>query len=201
MFVFFFQTIWQILFSTQSASDKGTLFQLKNLVNRSAVPTDPGSNMKAAEDFFLTVLYAHIISAAEAIEQRIGAIDVRDLSKVIVSNYTLLPVFDQKKVMNFKDDKVFLYACETLTLGLFWLGLYDATKEADGNRIFQYCRVLLIIFKSTRHPNYAKKWYICYFSFRICVRRGKRPNFCGQGALTPKVTLVATCPVISIWSI
>lgn len=145
-----------MLFSTQSSGDKGTLYQLKNLVNRSAVPKDPGANMKAAEDFLLTVLNAHIIAAAETVEKHIGDVGVKELAKVIVSNYVLLPVLDAKKVPR-SVDKVYLYACETLTLGLLWLGFYDAIKEGDGNRIMRYWRFLLVIFKSTRHPNYAKE--------------------------------------------
>ena len=47
--------------------EKGTLYQLKNLLNRSAVPTDPGNNMKAAEDFLKIVLNAHIFVAAKTI--------------------------------------------------------------------------------------------------------------------------------------
>lgn len=54
-------------------------------------------------------------------------------------------------------DMVHLYACETLTLGLLWLGFYDAIKEGGGERILRYWRFLMIIFKSTNHPNYAKE--------------------------------------------
>ena len=40
------------LYKRNSSIDKGTLYQLKNLINRSAVPIDPKDNMQAAEDFF-----------------------------------------------------------------------------------------------------------------------------------------------------
>ena len=36
------------------------MFQLKNLINQSAVPLDLQDNMKAAEDFLL-LLHAHVI--------------------------------------------------------------------------------------------------------------------------------------------
>jgi len=59
--------IWVLLFSKQSAVEKGTLYQLKNLINRTAVPTEPDTNLKAAEDFLLAVLHAHIFAAAQTV--------------------------------------------------------------------------------------------------------------------------------------
>ena len=63
-----FQVIWKRLFSKNSAAEKGTLYQLKNLLHRSAVPLDPGDNINAAEDFLQVVLHAHIVAAAETIQ-------------------------------------------------------------------------------------------------------------------------------------
>ena len=45
------QVIWQNLLNESSSSDKGTLWQLRNLISHSAVPKDPSKNVKAAEDF------------------------------------------------------------------------------------------------------------------------------------------------------
>ena len=42
----------------------GTLYQIRNLLHRTVVPIDPG-NMKAAEDFLLLVLHAHVVAAAK----------------------------------------------------------------------------------------------------------------------------------------
>ena len=57
--------IWNRLYSTSSLCDKGTLFQLRNLIHRSAVGKDPSKNMKAFEDFLLVVLSLYLITAAE----------------------------------------------------------------------------------------------------------------------------------------
>lgn len=62
-----FQVIWKCLFNKTSAAEKGTLYQLKNLLHRSAVPLDPGDNMKDAEDFLQLVLHGYIVAAAETI--------------------------------------------------------------------------------------------------------------------------------------
>ena len=60
--------MWQILHSVKSAKEMGSLYQMHNLINRSSVPKDPGDNMKAAKDFMQLVLYAHIVAAAETVE-------------------------------------------------------------------------------------------------------------------------------------
>ena len=41
-------------------SDQGTLSQIKNLLHRTVVPSDPSENMKGTEDFLLMVLHAHV---------------------------------------------------------------------------------------------------------------------------------------------
>jgi len=55
------------MFSKKSSAEKGTLYQLKNLLHRISVPNDPGENMKAAEDFLLVVLHGHVVAAAKTI--------------------------------------------------------------------------------------------------------------------------------------
>jgi len=55
------------MFSKKSSAEKGTLYQLKNLLHRTTVPNDPGENMKAAEDFLLVVLHSHVVAAAKTI--------------------------------------------------------------------------------------------------------------------------------------
>ena len=39
--------------------------QIRHLLHRSAVPMDPQTNMKAAEDFLLLLLHAHTVAAAK----------------------------------------------------------------------------------------------------------------------------------------
>ena len=67
-----------LLFSKKSALEKGTMYQLKNLINRTAVPTE---NLKAAEDFLLVVLHAHIVAASKAVVSRNNIASVGELTK------------------------------------------------------------------------------------------------------------------------
>lgn len=109
-------------------------------------------------------MHAHIIAATETIQSYGVATSVDELANAIVTNYIILPVSNAKEVQN-SVDKVYLYACEALTLGLLWLGFYDAIREGDGDRILQYWRFLIIIFKSTNHPNYAKEAVILLYQY------------------------------------
>lgn len=43
--------------------DAGTLYQLRNVINRRNITKDPSSNVSACEDFFLTTVHAHVLSA------------------------------------------------------------------------------------------------------------------------------------------
>ena len=52
------------MYSASSGSDGGTLFQLRNLVNRRNVRVDPSDDVNSSEDFLLTVVEGHILAAA-----------------------------------------------------------------------------------------------------------------------------------------
>jgi len=120
------------LFFNKLAADKATLYQLKNLLNRTAVPADPGDNMKASEDFLLVVLHSHVIAAARVALSGETANDVASLAKKIVDRYVCIRVPSPSAVQTKSDDGVYSYTTELLTLGLLWLNFYDSVKEGDG---------------------------------------------------------------------
>ena len=62
--LFCVQVIWNRLYNTSSGMDAGTLFQIRNLINRRNVVKDPTNNVAASEDFILLVIEAHILSTA-----------------------------------------------------------------------------------------------------------------------------------------
>lgn len=61
------QVIWKWLYSKQSSTEMGTLYQLKNTINITNVPSDPKDNLDACKDFLGVVLEAHIVAAAKTI--------------------------------------------------------------------------------------------------------------------------------------
>lgn len=56
--------MWKRLYSKKTCTDRGTLYQLRNLIHRTAIKADPSKNMKATEDFVTVVLHGYIIAGA-----------------------------------------------------------------------------------------------------------------------------------------
>ena len=55
------------IFQKVQCVERGTLFQVKNLLYQSSVPADPGDDRKAAKDFLLVVLHSYIVAAAKLV--------------------------------------------------------------------------------------------------------------------------------------
>ena len=55
---------WRQLYKYTSSQDGGTLFQLRNLINRRNVIKNVKNDMNATEDFFKDVGISHIVAAA-----------------------------------------------------------------------------------------------------------------------------------------
>ena len=123
--------------------------------------------MKAAEDFLQLVMYAHIVTAAKTILGYNFTSSIGELAKVILANYVLLPELTADAGQPVSEDKVNLYACETLTLSLLWHGFYYSIKEANGDRMIRYWRFLLIVFKP---PNYAKEAILLLMQYLFSER-------------------------------
>ena len=127
--------IWQRLYNISSGTDKGTLFYLKVLLKRSAVPEDISSNDAAAEDFLQLVVTVHVFLAANVIHDDQHDAAVRSLANMIIDSFVNLKPCKKKE--NTHDDGIQEYAKELLTLGFFWHGFHDACREGDGERIMQ----------------------------------------------------------------
>lgn len=133
--------------------EKGTLYQLRNLLNLTSVPLEPEKNMKASEDYLLLLLHAHVIVAAKTILSfnPDASESLSYMGKSIVNTYLLLPGCTTAT------DGVNIYAREVLTLALLWHAFHDATREGDGDRIILSWKIMLHLFKATRHKNYYKE--------------------------------------------
>ena len=145
----------------KSGQETGTMYQVKNLLNRTSVPLDPKKNMNASEDFLLLLLHAHVIAAAKGILSYdfTESESLTYVARSIVNSHVLLPESfpDQPAQEQDQVDGVNLYARELLTLSLVWHFFHDATREGDGDRIILCWKILLPIFKATNHRNYAKE--------------------------------------------
>ena len=136
------------------------MYQLRNLINRTSVPTDPQANMNSAEDFLLLLLHAHCVAAAKTILDYNPMDSAIHLADAIVVNYVQLPSATLRSTHNQSPvckDRVHLYAMDLLSLSLIWHGFHDAIREGDGERILRYWKILVVVFKSSNKHNYAKE--------------------------------------------
>ena len=155
--------------------DGGTLYQLRNLINRRNVVKDPSSNVTACEDFFLHVVEAHIVTACmttfgmssvddspstDLFPDASDELDPEQRKAVLM--LAIQEVMDECVDLSLEpqerqcdDDGVFAYACDVLSLGLLYMEFSDAIREGDGERIIRCWRYLLLIFKATGRTNYS----------------------------------------------
>lgn len=135
------------------------------------MPSDPEKNMNSCEDFLLLLLHAHVVEAGRVMQLQNPTNSVFQLAKSVVDNFVRFPNMTDVPTAEC-DDGVYVYATELLSLSLLWHGFHDAIKEADGDRILRYWKLLYIVFKNTSHRNYAKEainllmQYNCTFSER-----------------------------------
>ena len=100
-------------------------------------------------------IFSHIIAAARMLCSLSNIESVEYLAKCVVATFMKFP--ENEPSEDVATDHVHLYFLEVITLGLLWHGFYDATKEADGERVLWYWKFLLILFKATNHFNYANR--------------------------------------------
>ncbi len=170
--------IWKRLYKGSSNKDAGTLYQLRNLVNRRNVVKDPSKRVAACEEFFLLVAEAHILAAAMEVfemsslqdrpSMQLFTEESRELDPQQRRNIFLSGI--QKIVHRFIDltspgsptsrsgldgDHVCAYAREILSLGALLMEFNDAIREGDGLRILRCWRFFLPLFKAADRTNYS----------------------------------------------
>lgn len=59
---YIFKVYWSAMYSCSSSQEGGTLYQLRNLIDRRNVIKDVRNDMNATEDFFEAVGISHIIA-------------------------------------------------------------------------------------------------------------------------------------------
>ena len=75
--------IWKYLFKESSFKEVGTLYHLRNVLQRTNVVHDPKNDYNACSDFFQTIVEGHVIAATM---EAFGMDTVNDTPK-----HTLLP--------------------------------------------------------------------------------------------------------------
>ena len=172
-----------MLFSGTSSQEGGTLFQLRNLINRRNVVTKVKTDMNATEDFFEVITAGHIVAVTlhtcgmTNLEDtpRIPPFDVNIDELSPHQKWLLLSTFIRgilehhvkptmeieglqgkaRKRRKGESDHVWEYACVVLSTALFMAEFKDAVKEGDGIRVDRVWKYLLLFFRSSGKTKYA----------------------------------------------
>lgn len=193
------QVIWKRLYSCSSGIDGGTLYQLRNLINRRNVTKDPATNVSACEDFFIHVVEVHILSVFMT-AFKMSSLDDKPSTEIFPSDLTegnasvrqtcLLNAIQcvlhdhvdmsicdaEQKVKERDDDHILSYARDVLSLGLFYMEFQDAVKEGDGERILRCWHYLLLVFKASGRSNYSVEAFtlLAQYHFTFSERMRKQ---------------------------
>ena len=164
--------------------ERGTLYQIRNLINRRNVKKAPKSDVNASEDFLEVVVTGYIVAAAMAYlgmsslsdlpKESIISHDVwmeddavrwnilHDIAKHIVDKYIDLstefkaPTPKPQPGQPAKSEgEVLEYSREVLSLGLLFFEFKDAVREGDGDRVLVVWKYFLLLFKASGRKNYA----------------------------------------------
>lgn len=157
--------------------ERGTLYQLRNLLNRRNVKASPKSDVNASEDFIEVIISGYILAAVmthlgmssitDLPDERIVSHDIwmeddsvrysvlMDIASHIVEEHVDLSTTYYKKTSKKQDSTVYEYSCELLSLGLLLLDSKDAVREGDGDRKVLQWKYFMLIFRATGHANYA----------------------------------------------
>ena len=160
--------------------EKGTLYQLRNLLDRRNVSKHPKSNVNAAEDFLEAVVIGHILTAvmshlgmASSNDRPSSSLISHDLwmeddtergrilsaiSASIVEKYVDLATAFKTQPQKSKEKSegtVYDYACEVISLALLYLDMKDSVREGDGDRIILVWKYLMLLYRASGRKNYA----------------------------------------------
>ncbi len=164
------------MYSYNSSGDHGTLYQVRNKLNRTNVVKSPKKDVNACEDFIEIVTDSLVVVAALATFQLKSATDTPVESFLPTDIWTLsdserrecLIKLCEKvndKFVHFSyntsvrvstgDDQVCEYSVQLLRLGCFYMEFKDSIREGDGERVLRCWKYMIPIFLASGNRNYA----------------------------------------------
>ena len=165
--------------------ERGTLYQLRNLINRRNIVKKVKNDMNACEDFFELVVTGHVIACAM---QLLGMSSINEIPSsmviqspedvwmkddserksilmevatlVVEQNIDLSTTFSDSQSSELAKqshaaDSVYAYSCEVLSLGLLFLEFKDSIRQGDGDRDLIVWKYFLLLFKASKRTNYS----------------------------------------------
>ena len=151
--------IWKYFLSEKSAAEHGTLYQLRNLINQSNVPTKPKKNFDACSDFFVQVINSLLFVASMDFLQMESLNDTPSAS--ILPNAERLWAESKEKRTEILEELCGNIIDQVVSFNLHeeeakeHMEFCDAIREGDGERVLRCWKFLLPIFKNSGRKNYS----------------------------------------------
>ena len=192
--------IWKFFYSYQSASEHGTLYQLRNKLNRTNVVKTPKKDVNACEDF-LDIVTSGLVVAAVCTTLQMKSVDELPTNSALprademwtmtaderkeclkqlcerVSDRFVAFSYNAPVTVVSGGDRVFQYSVQLLKLGLFYHEFADAIREGDGNRVLRCWKYMLPIFSASGSRNYACEAANLLIQHSYSAPRHKCPKF------------------------
>ncbi len=175
--------------SKNSSSEHGTMYQIRNLIGRTNVVSQPKRDLNACEDFFGLVLDSYVTSAVMEVlgitsldewpadisenlwledETKRRGVMQSILSKLIDGFLNIQ--FNQPPQTNRNEsDQVLMYFQQILSIGSLYMEFADAIKEGDGERVLRCWRYFLVIFHTSNRRNYAKEVFHLLYQYQYVL--------------------------------
>ena len=159
-------------------------------MNKRNVVNDPSKNMNACEDFFVSVVEAHILAVTMSYfnmssleDNPVSILFANDCHKLEFTKRHTIPFLEIGNIINeFVDisfdnstsrpednDKVVSYACDILSLGLLYIEFVDGIRQGNGDRIMRCWKYFLLYFKSSNHTNYSIEAFILLATVSLLI--------------------------------
>ena len=160
------------MYKAASAKDLGTIFQLRNVINRKNIGKKPKKDVNAHEDYFQQVVESHVLAAAmeffgmddiendpnaEIFPPTLWMLEKEERYAVllsvcgsIVDEFTdIIRTFETSPEQGEKgkQHQILAYAKEVMSFVLLYTELVDAVREGDGLRVLRWWRFMLLILK------------------------------------------------------
>ena len=177
--------MWKRLLDTGSGMERGTLYQLRNLINQRNVTKQAKTDVNANEDFMEVCFTGYILVSVMSLlgmsdlegsplpslvspdlwmeDDSVRQSTLMKIASAIVDQHVdLVTKFVDTSEPNSSTSSVhhthstvYDYTQEVISLGLLYLNFKDAVKEGDGERVVRMWKYFLLLFRATRHTNYA----------------------------------------------
>lgn len=178
--------IWKRLYKTNSGMERGTLYQLRNLINRRNVVKKVKTDMNACEDFFELVVTGHVVACAMHL-LGMSSIDEIPSSTVIQSPEDALMKDDSER-KSILIEVATLIVEQNVDLSTSFSdsqssNLAKQSPATDSDSVYAYSSevlslgLLFLEFKDSIRPADGDRDFIVWKYFLLLFKASKRTNY------------------------